>query len=146
MTSEAKLWLNELFGRKRAWSEEEDDLLAKLLPISRDDQELIQWGYLLRQDSEGWALVNGERRSKPKQGLVVLLREFSSEIDKWRTVRGHSHPPKRESPRENWPAGAKDAAVQLYGESVPLPTRYDQLSGSIQREIADFLAAKEKAA
>jgi hypothetical protein len=83
----AKEWMNKLFGRNRAWSYEEDEVLASLLPISRDDRALLSWAYGLPRDLEGWALVDGERTSKPKQGLLALLRHFPSEIDKWRGVR-----------------------------------------------------------
>jgi predicted phage replisome organizer len=75
--------LNKLFRRQLAWSEDEDRLLKALLPISRDDRALISWAYTLPRDSEGWALIDGEHTSKPKQSLLGLLREFSSEIHKW---------------------------------------------------------------
>jgi predicted phage replisome organizer len=101
---EAKQWLSELFGRKTLrWirgrrrdclSVKEKEVLVHLPPISREDRDLIQWGYSLPRDSEGWALVNGRRVTKPKQSLFVLLCEFSSEVDKWRSVQtfvvGHS--------------------------------------------------------
>ena len=43
--------------------------------------------YKLPRDNEGWALMNGKRASKPKQSVLLLLQAFSSEIDKWRSVR-----------------------------------------------------------
>jgi len=98
--SEAKIWLSKLFGRsplewirgrKRGWSNEEKSLLVGLLPISREDQELIQWGYSLPRNSEGWALIDGERITKPKQSLLALLHEFSSEVDKWRSVQSNAN-------------------------------------------------------
>jgi len=134
--NKAKQWLNDLFGRKRAWSDDEDDLLANLLPISADDHKLIQWGYSLPRDSEGWALVGGERVSKPKHSLIVLLREFNSEIDKWRSVRkqGEELEPNR-APVPAWTKQRQEAANALYGEGVNLAHPFHQLSPSVQREI-----------
>jgi predicted phage replisome organizer len=84
---DAKRWVNSLFGRQRAWSYEEDELLSRLLPISKEDRALLSWAYALPRDFDGWALVDGERGSKPKHSILLLLREFGSEIDKWRSVR-----------------------------------------------------------
>jgi hypothetical protein len=85
--NETKQWLTKLFHLDRAWSHEEDEVLASLLPISREDRALLSWAYNLPRDIEGWALADGERTSKPKQSLLALLRHFPSEIDKWRRVR-----------------------------------------------------------
>ena len=85
-----KQWLNTLFGRKRPWLYEEEQLLATLLPIDGEERELLCWGYALPRDSKGWALVNGKRATKPKENIVTLLRKFPSEIDKWRSMRART--------------------------------------------------------
>jgi predicted phage replisome organizer len=118
-----KEWLNKLFGRKRSWSCDEDQLLSSLLPISREDRALLSWAYALPRDSEGWALIDDERTSKPKQSLVTLLRDFPSELDKWRPFRRNAND-RDESAKikdakipPEWVAVAK----QLYGPDAPLP-------------------------
>jgi predicted phage replisome organizer len=100
--SKAKAWLNKLFGRSHSmmcirgragwsdrWNGEEDSLLLKVLPISHAHRDLIQWAYSLPRDSEGWSVIDGRRVKKPKQTLLALLREFSTEIDEWRLVRAN---------------------------------------------------------
>jgi DNA-binding transcriptional MocR family regulator len=84
-----KEWMNQLFGRKRAWSHEEDHLLSVLLPISPDERELLSWGYGLPCDPDGWVYIHGNRATRRKENLVTLLREFPSEVDKWRSVRSN---------------------------------------------------------
>lgn len=149
---QTKQWFNELFGRERAWSDVEDELLAKLLPISRQDRDLIQWAYSLNRDSEGWALVDGMRTSKPKHSLIVLLREFGSEVDKWRSVRKQADlspkiSAKSEKIDDPWPTGTKEMVYELYGEDVTFPARFSELPISIQREALDRLKQlKEKVA
>jgi predicted phage replisome organizer len=136
--AEAQRCFNELFGRNRAWSDDEEGLLARLLPISRADFDLIQWGYSLNRDSEGWALINGDRVTKPKQSLIMLLREFNSEIDKWRSVQ---RPP--QSPNaalaEDWPEGAKAVACALYGDTIDLTRSFSQMPASARNEIEQHL-------
>jgi len=128
--SAEKKWINSLFGRRRAWSCEEDHLLRELLPIDKADRALLSWAYMLPRNAEGWALLNGERTSKPKQSLVALLREFASEIDKWRSVR-----PKRDSGgvKENGTLPAEWIPVikKLYGDDVPIPPLKSQLPLSV---------------
>jgi len=143
--SEAKDWLNQLFGRKRAWSYEEDALLSTLLPISREDQELISWGYSLSRDSEGWALIDGKRITKPKQSLLVLLREFSSELDKWRSARktiGLKGLHNKKVDDVDLSSEQIAAARKIYGLDVPLPKKWGQLSPSVQAEILAEIATK----
>jgi predicted phage replisome organizer len=149
---ETKQWLNDLFGRKRAWSDEEDALLAKLLPISQSDRALLQWAYSLNRDSEGWALVDRERVSKPKHSLIVLLREFSSEIDKWRSVGKHGEEQESDrAPVPAWNEQRQEAAYALYGEGVNFAHPFHLVAQSVRREIDDRVAelaqaAKENAA
>src|SRR5712692_10513247 len=140
-----KIWLSKLFGRsplkwirgrKRGWSDEEKSLLVGLLPISREDQELIQWGYSLSRDSEGWTLINHKRITKPKQSLLALLREFSSELDKWRSARtnaGAKGDLKPES--DGWTPARKHAGYEEFGETVTFPPRFDQLPVEYQHRI-----------
>ena len=136
--SEAKEWLNELFGRKRAWSYEEDSLLSTLLPISREDRELIQWGYSLRRDSEGWALINGKRITKPKQSLLMLLREFSSELDKWQSARMNGNGAKR---GDGWTPERKKAAREEFPEAT-FPAKFEKLPVAYQCRIDERVARR----
>jgi len=148
--SEAKHWLNTLFGRKRAWSSEEDSLLAGLLPVSPEDKELVQWGYSLSRDSEGWALIDGKRMTKQKQSLVALLRDFSSEVDKWRAVKngnanggGESEESEvRVAPIDGgWTTERRQAAYEEFGDQVTFATPFEQISGEYQYRI-DMRAIK----
>ena len=85
--SEAKQGLSDLFGRQRAWSDEEQKLFEKLMPITKIDLWLLRWAYLLDRNEKGWAVVDDTRLNKPKHNLIALLREFPSEVDKWRASR-----------------------------------------------------------
>jgi hypothetical protein len=122
-------------------------LLAKLLPIGAKDRKLIQWGYSLRRDNEGWVLIDGERVTKAKQSLIVLLREFSSEVDKWRSVRKHGDQVDLNNNNEplqiEWNEERRAAACRLYGERQ-LPYRFDQLPSSVQRDIDREMANFQK--
>jgi hypothetical protein len=135
-------WLNKLFCRKRDWSYEETQLLAALLPISREDRALLSWAYTLPRDSKGWALIDGVRASKPKQSLVALLREFSSEIDKWRSVRRNDHAKDNSEKKE--PQRWREFYQWKYGKEIVLPTSFWQLSGSKRDEYEhDFLTFEQ---
>ena len=94
-----KKWMNTLFGRQRAWSYEEDELLSRIAPIAKGDRALLSWAYTQPRDSDGWVLIEGKRASKPKQSVILLLREFSSEIDKWRSGRTNGAP-EPEAPKQ----------------------------------------------
>jgi predicted phage replisome organizer len=149
--SEAKDWLNELFGRNRPWSDDEDELLAKLLPIGRADIELIKWGYSLSRDSEGWALIDGKRITKPKQGLLALLREFSSELDKWRSARKtiglnglHDDIDDLSPEPDGWSAKRKQAAYEEFGEGVMYTTPFGKLPVEYQNRIDARICAETK--
>jgi predicted phage replisome organizer len=134
-----KEWLNKVFGRKRVWSYEEDQLLASLLPIAREDRALLSWAYTLRRDSEGWALIDGERASKPKQGLLMLLREFSSEIDKWRSVRANGNSDEEDRDEsgnyDQWTQPRLDAAKELFPQRESFPGQFGSMSAAERKQI-----------
>ena len=130
----AKKWLNSLFGRQREWSSEELQLLADLLPIDKADRALLSWAYALSRDAEGWAMIDGKRANKPKMSLVALLREFSSEIDKWLSVRSCGKRPKKDID-ETLPAEWIPLIKKLYGDDVPIPRLKRQLPLSVLSEI-----------
>jgi hypothetical protein len=133
----AQTWLNTFFGRQRAWSREEMGLLAELLPISRDDRALLSWAYTLPRDAEGWAIVDGEQLSKPKQSLLILLREFSSEIDKWKSVRANLNGAEDlDEPVKG--DGWTPERVKVREEEFPdatWPERFDWVPIDVQRQI-----------
>jgi predicted phage replisome organizer len=132
----AKKWLNGLFDRQRAWSYEEDQRLSELLPIDTSERALLSWAYSQPRDAEGWALVNGVRANKPKSNLIGLLREFSSEIDKWRGVKGRGRlGAKKNNGADLLPPAWIEAAKKLYGADVPLPSLKSQLPLSVRAAI-----------
>jgi hypothetical protein len=91
----------------------------------------------LPRDTEGWTLVDSQRTSKLKQSLIVLLREFSSEIDKWRMVRSRGGKARKKN------NGADDAMTpdwtavikKLYGDDCPIPRLKSQMAPSVRAEI-----------
>jgi hypothetical protein len=128
-----KAWINTLFGRQGAWSYEETQLLSELLPISKEDRGLLSWAYKLPRDNEGWALVDHKRSSKPKQNLISLLREFSSEIDKWRSVRSNHDAPLESAPTDEWTPDRRAAFERLFSTADPGP--FYLLGSDIRRRI-----------
>lgn len=132
---EAKQWMSKLFGRERHWSYEELHLLSDLGLIAKNDRALLSWAYTLPRDNEGWALVDGKRASKPKQNLIGLLREFSSEIDKWRSVRSNGSAGEQESAKaQEW----TDERMRVFRElfpDAPIQCRFDLLGEDVQRQI-----------
>jgi hypothetical protein len=135
--------MNSLFGRQREWSYEEQSELSRLLPtIEKEDRALLSWAYTLPRDSEGWALIKGNRASKPKQSILLLVREFGSEIDKWKSMRQTF----RLNGLHDRSAGPEDAdltleqvasAKKIYGDDVPLPQKWGQLAPSVRERITD---------
>jgi hypothetical protein len=111
-------------------------LLSELLPIDKSDLELLWWAYTLPRDAEGWVLVDGERTSKPKQSLVTLLREFSSELDKWRSVRSNADSEERTKYRgdHGWTVQRREAAFAEFPDAI-LPPKFGDLPVEYQRRI-----------
>jgi predicted phage replisome organizer len=134
---QAKQWVNSLFGRQRVWNYEESELLSRLLPISREDRALLSWAYTLPRNAEGWAMVDGDRVNKPKSSSLILLREFSGEIDKWKSVRANLNgaDDDYDLPRgDGWTA----ERVQVRQEDFPdvtWPERFDSVPIDVQRQI-----------
>lgn len=137
-----KKWMNTLFGRQRAWSYEEEQLLSMLAPIAKEDRALLSWAYTLPRDSEGWVLINGKRSSKPKQSLILLLREFSSEIDKWHSARPNKRKPEQPEDPDLTPEEIA-VAQKIYGADVPLPKKWRHLSGSVRQEMLSAMNAQK---
>jgi hypothetical protein len=130
-----KNWVNSLFGRQRAWNYEEMNLLTELVPISREDRALLSWAYTLPRDVEGWAIVDGEQLSKPKHSALLLLREFSSEIDKWKSVRVNLNGSEEHEPEGD---GWTPERVKVCQEDFPdttWPPRFDSVPIDVQRQI-----------
>jgi len=141
-----KAWVNSLFGRQRAWSYEEEHLLSEIAPVSKEDRALLSWGYTLPKDKDGWALVDGSPITKPKQNLVALLREFSSEIDKWRAARAGGSDDRDEvamAAVEEWTDERCQAFRELFPD-VPISCRFNLLTEDVQRQIDNH--AKEAVA
>ena len=148
-------------------------MLSKLLPISEEDRNLIDWARGLEPDDAF------HEQTKLKQELITLLRGFGNEIDKITTVRGRlglTQSLKEEEPEgwravakeefpdlslpETWarlssrvkshiekrisePLGWQDAARRIYDDPI-LPEFFDQLSGSAAREVLQALKTSEK--
>ncbi len=129
-------WISSLFGRQRAWSYEEKRLLTDLLPISKPDRALLSWAYTLPRDIEGWVLVNGQRASKPKDSVIALLREFSSEVDKWLGKRSGGVQKKHGAATEDLLSDEWASAIKkLYGPDCPVPRLKSQVAPSAREEI-----------
>jgi predicted phage replisome organizer len=142
---DAQKWLNSLFGRqKEHWNYEEQQLLSELLPIPKIDRALLSWAYKLPRDKEGWAIVNETCQSKPKQSLGALLRDFQSEIDKWRTVHSNLNGSRNE-PDVPLPAEWIAAAVELYGPEYVPPPCMRLLPMSVEQDIKEELERQRHA-
>jgi hypothetical protein len=142
---EAIKWLNTLFGRQRQWSYEERRILTEILPIEKDDRALLSWAYKLPRDDEEWALVDGKRTDKPKRSLIRLLEEFSSEVDKWRRVKGRGRlGPKKKPADEPLSSDWVGALKKLYGDDTPLPSFVNQLPESVREEVEAELKGASK--
>lgn len=147
--AEAETWLNGLFGRKKAWQAKELHALAEVLPIARDHQRLLAWGYSLERDGDGWAVYEGTRLTKPKQSLTALLEDFNGEIDKWTAARkqaglnglfDHHDQPKPEA-ADGWTPARRQAFVTKFGDDRQFPENFSELGASACRQI-DELASK----
>ena len=103
------------------------------MPISRIDLWLLRWGYALDRNEEGWVVVDDTRLSKPKHNLITLLREFSSEVDKWRASRkqlGLSPTFIRETPaglNKEEPLGWREYFQRKYGRWCRFPNSFWKL-------------------
>lgn len=126
---EAKSFLNRIFGRKKAWSKEEDDLLCGLCPIDRAELDLAEIWFRLPLDHPVWEVT------KAKHELTTYLRDFNGENDKMRrhaplfrnwSVNG--------SPQKKEPAGWREFFMEEYGQEVRLPERFDQLGADQRKE------------
>lgn len=139
-------WISKLFGRERAWSYEETHLLSDIAPVSKKDRALLSWAYSLPRDDEGWALVSGKRASKPKQNIIGLLREFASEIDKWRSVRANSG--EDDEPRQITLPSWTDERERVFHELFPGVQIFDPfhlIAEDLQRKI-DLAVSEQKEA
>jgi hypothetical protein len=146
---DAKRWLNSFFpGRQREhWSREELGLLTdEVLPVTKADRALLSWAYKLPRNKEGWAVVQDRQLSKPKQSLLLLLREFRSEIDKWRTVRTNlngARPTALDAPLSpEWVAAARN----VYGPEWEPPPCLRLLPVSVEQDIREELVKHASAA
>lgn len=142
-----RAWISKLFGRERAWSYEELQLLTEIAPVEKKDRALLSWAYTLPRDNEGWALIDGKRASKPKQNLIGLLREFSSEIDKWRHVKS-SGGDEETQPRMLTIPEWTDERMRVFRElfpDTPISCRFDLLAEDLQRQIDDVVREQKAA-
>lgn len=118
--AEAKQFFHELFGRSRAWSYEEDQLLHALGSIRRDDAELIRVWFSLPADHPVF------EKTKRKHNLLTLLREFNAELDKAR-----AHEPlfrhKKNGAVKKEPDRWRDFFKWQYGADVLLPRSWEEL-------------------
>ena len=135
---DAQAWINTLFGgRQRAWSSDELQKLKKLLPILPEHRALLSWAYTLPRDSEGWAIIDGERASKPKQSCLLLLEQFSSEIDKWTGVRAYLSGSGEydEVQSDGWTPERLEIRGEILPNETDWPERFDQLPVDVQRRF-----------
>lgn len=134
---EAKAWINSLFGRQREWSYEETRLLSELLPISKEDRALLSWAYTLPKDREDWVTHKGIRLSKCKESVLLLLEQFSSELDKWRAKKASlaSSRNKVASKEDPIPPEWAAAMKKMYGPDIGIPRFKSHLAPSVREDI-----------
>jgi hypothetical protein len=137
---QARDWINNLFGRRTQWSYDENFLLHKLLPIPKRDRALLSWGYKLPRDIDGWALWKGRQLEKPKHHMLRFLREFGSEVEKWRAARAQVNgaEPKPEVD-DRLPPEWAEAMRKMYGEDATIPSQKKYLPASVIAEIEEEL-------
>lgn len=150
--AEAQTWLNDLFGRKKAWTAKEMHALSETLPIARADQRLIAWAYSLPRDEEGWSLYDGKRLSKTKESLSSLIEDFGSELDKWKQKRqqlglngkydGADTP---DPAGDGWTPARITAFCRVFGEDKRMPERFIDLGASACRQLEEAMEAQPQA-
>ena len=138
---DAQKWLNSLFPKRerKHWGYEEKRLLSELLPIPKDDRALLSWAYKLPCDKAGWAIAQDKQQSKPKQSLIALLREFYSELDKWRSVRRNLSGVAFATPDVPLPPEWIAAGVRIFGPYWDPPPNMRLLSKSDEQDIKQEL-------
>lgn len=152
---QAQTWLNKLFGRQKAWSAKEMHALSEVLPISAEDQALVDWLHGLERDGEGWAICpfDNAKLTKPKQSLSALIENFGEEIDKARAARKqcglngvleHKKSAAAEPDDDGWTADRRAAFYAIYGDDREFPARFRDLGASEQRKIGDAITEKQK--
>jgi hypothetical protein len=106
------------------------------LPISKDDRALLSWAYTLPQDREGWVTHHGTRLSKRKESVLLLLQDFTSELDKWRGKKQGLAVRRSSLPVEE-PISPEWAAVmrRIYGPDIAIPRSKNQLAPSVREQI-----------
>lgn len=116
----AKQFFHELFGRSRAWSYEEDQLLHDLGGIRRQDAELLRVWFSLPADHPVF------EKTKRKHNLLTLLREFNAELDK---ARAHENlfRHKKNGAVKKEPERWRDFFKWQYGPEIHLPAAFDAL-------------------
>jgi hypothetical protein len=142
---QAKEWVNSLFTprRKMAWSYEEEQLLSELLPIDPELRALLSWAYSLPRDDEGWALFGDQQLNKPKTNCIRLLREFGSEVEKWRMARAALNGALNEDD-DGWTMERMALRDELF-PGTEWPEQFRQLSVDVQRRFnAVVLQRREK--
>jgi len=87
---EAVIWLNSLFpGCKKFLDQEEMQLLNEILPLPRKSADLMSCAYGLSRAPDGCAAYDGPDGAKVRlqPNRLALLREFSSEIERWTDIK-----------------------------------------------------------
>jgi hypothetical protein len=139
---EAKEVFNTLFDRrKRHWSFEEEQLLFKASPFTRNDMALIKAWFSLSKDSPFFDQV----KMKRKYEMITFLRdaECNGELDKMHAVEKQLWEylaiVKRGVVVElNWREGEKEKARALWGDAAYIPENKSELSESARAELERF--------
>jgi predicted phage replisome organizer len=145
--AEAKQRLGKLsevaFGepiRENQWPAQWEYWLDEVLPMKRDNLELIEWCYGLSPDHK---LFKVTRR---RQSMAAVIEHLRSEPQKIRTARKviglnglHDKPVERPEDADLMPEQIA-AAQKLYGADIPLPAKWGQLAPSTREEITAAIA------
>ena len=133
--AEAKAWLSELFKRQREWTCEEEELLRQVLPINREDKELIEWAYRLPHSDSFF------EQTRLKQQVRTLLADLNGEIDKIRSIRNRLKAADEWVGRiyedDDWPAHGRAAFRELWDQDRPLPKHFSDLSPGDRQRVMD---------
>jgi hypothetical protein len=116
----AKQFFHGLFGRSRAWSYEEDQLLHALGSIRRSDAELLRIWFSLPAEHPVF------EKTKRKHNLLTLLREFNAELDK---ARAHENlfRHKKNGAAKKEPPRWRDFFKWQYGPDIRLELTFEEL-------------------
>ena len=135
----------DIFGEplsETQWPNVMEHYLVAYLPFRREILELIDWFYRLPVNHK---IFNITAR---RQSLAALIQNLAQEVQKIRSARkaiglnGAIGEIKKINADPDLSAEQIAAAKRIYGDDVPLPPKWSQLSPSVRAEIKNDLEGK----